>query len=94
MLGVRFIIIICNVNNSLNIVSDAGIQSTTSQECTCTYGQKSIFTEKNDQKLYFRNDQKLDTSALQAGKSCFLEINNRNSGFGQLKKLLEKKINQ
>ena len=41
-----------------------------------------------------RNDQKPDTSALRAGKSCFLEINNRNSGFGQLKKLIEEKINQ
>ena len=39
-----------------------------------------------------RNYQKPDTSALRAGKS--LEINNRNSGFGQLKKLLEEKINQ
>ena len=80
-------------------MSDAGIQSTTSpllrKECTyvCIHIGRSQYLQKK--KLLKIVDEKwtgawhITTPGWQK-----LEINNRNSGFGQLKKLLEEKINQ
>ena len=84
-------------------MSDAGIQSTHSMfqvyrvDIGCGKKEELKATShlkicRATKKMWMRNYRESDTSALQAGKS--LEINNRNSGFGQLKKLLEEKINQ